>query len=112
MIRSKRSRHVDRRLSSEDGHFLHKFGILQTADYQYSADSIDALVEIIISCLVLCFLLRYAGVRSSRDRRLRKRMLVVIRREENGLKLIANRAFYPQATYWSNVDNERYHEPH
>ncbi len=39
-------------------------------------------------------------------------MLVVVRREENGLKLIANRAFYLQATYWSNVNNERYHEPH
>jgi len=61
MIRSKRSLHVDRRLSSEDSHFLHKFGILQTADYQYSADSIDVLVEIIVSCLVLCFLLGYVG---------------------------------------------------
>jgi hypothetical protein len=39
-------------------------------------------------------------------------MLVVIRRQEDGLKLIANRAFYPQAAYWSNVNNERYHEPH
>jgi hypothetical protein len=56
--------------------------------------SIDALVEIIVSCLVLCFLLRYVGVSSSRDRRQTMRMLVVIRRAENGLKLIAN---YPQA---------------
>jgi hypothetical protein len=39
-------------------------------------------------------------------------MLVVIRREENGLKLIANMAFSAQAAYWSNVNNERYHEPH
>ena len=39
-------------------------------------------------------------------------MLVGIRREDDGLKLIANRAFYPQATYWSNVNDERFHEPH
>jgi hypothetical protein len=75
MIRPKRSLHVNRRLSSEDSCFLYKFSILQTADCEYSADSIDALVEIIVSCLVLCFLLRYAGITSSRDRRLRKRML-------------------------------------
>lgn len=76
------------------------------------AISIDPLVDIIISCLVLCFLLRYAGALSSRDRRLRKRMLVWIRREDDGLKLIANKAFYPQATYWSNVNDERFHKPH
>jgi hypothetical protein len=30
--------------------------------------SVDALVEIIVSCLVLCFLLRYADVGPSRNR--------------------------------------------
>jgi hypothetical protein len=67
MIRSKRSLHVNRHLSSEHSCVLYKFSILPTADCEYSADSFDTLVEIIISCLVLCFLLRYAGVPSSRD---------------------------------------------
>ena len=40
------------------------------------------------------------------------RMLVVVGRAENGLKLIANKALSPQATYWSNVNNERFHQPH
>jgi hypothetical protein len=62
MIRPKRSLHVDRHLSSEYSCFLYKFSILQTADCEYSADSFETLVEIIICCLVLCFLLRYAGV--------------------------------------------------
>jgi hypothetical protein len=62
MIRSKRSLHVRRDLSSEYSCFLYKFSILQTADCEYSADSIDPLVEMIVSCLVLCFLLRYADV--------------------------------------------------
>jgi predicted transcriptional regulator len=45
--------------------------------------SIDAVVEVIISCLVLCFLLRYIDVSSSRNGRQRMRMLVVVRRAES-----------------------------
>jgi hypothetical protein len=39
-------------------------------------------------------------------------MLGVIRRAENGLKMIVNMAVSPQAAYWSDVNNERFHEPH
>jgi predicted transcriptional regulator len=45
--------------------------------------SIDAVVEVIISCLVLCFLLRYIDVSSSRNGRQTMRMLVVVRRAES-----------------------------
>src|ERR1700722_11313775 len=44
--------------------------------------------------------------------RLKMRMLVVVGPAENGLKLIANRVLFSQATYWSNVNNERFHQSH
>jgi hypothetical protein len=39
-------------------------------------------------------------------------MLAVIERAEKCLKLIVNKALSPQATYWSYVTYERFHEPH
>jgi hypothetical protein len=39
-------------------------------------------------------------------------MLALIERAEKGLKLIANKALSPRATYWSYVTYERFHEPH
>jgi hypothetical protein len=40
------------------------------------------------------------------------RMLAIMGRAEKGPKLIANKALYPQATYWSYVNYERFHQPH
>jgi hypothetical protein len=52
------------------------------------------------------------GSRPKSQHATKKRMLVVVGRAKNGLKMSVNRALSPQANYWSNVNNERFHEPH